>query len=282
MFNKKQNENEKKKQNENEKQNKKQNENENEKKKQQIILNRVRQIMKIPYPLKKSHNSIIPLNIYQTWHTKDLPINMLESINLIKKLNPRFNHYLFDENDCREFIKNNFEDDVLNSYNNLIPDAYKADLWRYCILYKNGGIYLDIKYKPINNFRFISMTEKEYFVLDSDNKRIYNALIVCLPGNKILLKAINQIVQNVKNKFYGNDVLDPTGPGLLVEYFKNEEKSKFEMKHKFYFSFENRVIFFNNCIILKSYTGYLEDCKKYKNKERYSKLWNKKQIYNDI
>jgi hypothetical protein len=67
---------------------------------------------------------------------------MFQSVNNIKKKNPRFKYYLFDDNDCREFIKNNYSDKILNAFNSLIPGAYKADLWRYCILYKYGGIYI--------------------------------------------------------------------------------------------------------------------------------------------
>jgi mannosyltransferase OCH1-like enzyme len=119
-----------------------------------------------------------------------------------------------------EFIKENFSEDVLNAYNSLIPGAYKADLWRYCILYKQGGIYIDVRYFPYNGFKFINLTEKEHFVLDLPScntgiSGIYNALMVCLPGNEILLKAINQIVENVSTKYYGNCWLEPTGPLLL-------------------------------------------------------------------
>ena len=48
----------------------------------------------------------------------------------------------------------------------MVPGAYKADLWRYCILYIYGGIYIDIKLEPINGFRFRELLDKEYFVLD--------------------------------------------------------------------------------------------------------------------
>ena len=40
--------------------------------------------------------SIIPLNIYQTWHTKQLPPLMLQNSQQIKQNNPEFNYYLFD------------------------------------------------------------------------------------------------------------------------------------------------------------------------------------------
>ena len=226
-----------------------------------------------------NYNPVIPLNIYQTWHTKNLPPKMLQSVNLIKNLNPRFNYQLFDDNDCREFIKNNFDQSVLHAFNSLIPGAYKADLWRYCVLYKNGGIYLDIKYRPLNNFRFIIMTEKEHWVLDVDNIGIYNALMVCKAGNEILLKAINKIVENVKNKFYGSNPLEPTGPLLLSKLFNLGEKQMFDMTHSFYNSYENRFIHFNNYIIFKSYSGYLREHTNNKKVGHYHDLWLKKRIY---
>jgi mannosyltransferase OCH1-like enzyme len=235
--------------------------------------------IKIPYPLKENYNPVIPLNIYQTWHTKLLPPKMDETVNLIKKLNPRFNYQLFDDNDCREFIKNNFDMDVLNAFDRLIPGAYKADLWRYCILYKNGGIYLDIKYRPLNNFRFINMTEKEHWVLDADNFAIYNALMVCKPGNEILLNVINRIVVNVKNKYYGNSFLEPTGPLLLSTFFNQTEKQMFDMKHFEIINSDSKVILYNNYIIFKSYNGHINDRNKYSKTRHYSDLWNMKQIY---
>ena len=100
------------------------------------LYNEYKKKLKISYPLKENYESVIPLNIYQTWHTKRVPPKMFETINLIKNLNPRFNYQLFDDNDCREFIKNNFEPKVLHSFDSLIPGAYKADLWRYCIYIK--------------------------------------------------------------------------------------------------------------------------------------------------
>jgi mannosyltransferase OCH1-like enzyme len=224
-------------------------------------------------------NSVIPFNIFQTWHSKKLPPLMYHAIKIIKQNNPRFNYYYFDDADCREFIKNNFEKDVLDAFDSLIPGAFKADLWRYCILYKKGGIYLDIKYIPVNGFKFIYLTQKEHWVLDVDGKGIYNAFIACKPNNPILLKAINQIVKHVKYKYYGNNRLDVTGPLLLAKYFTKEEKQNFDMKHFFINSLSNRFIKLNDSIILKSYPGYLFESNKYKKTDYYGTLWKQKMIY---
>jgi mannosyltransferase OCH1-like enzyme len=243
------------------------------------LYNEYRKKLEISYPLKENYNPVIPLNIYQTWHTKILPPKMFKTINLIKNLNPRFNYQLFDDDDCREFIKNNFDIAVLNAFNSLIPGAYKADLWRYCVLYINGGIYLDIKYRPLNNFRFITMTEKEHWVLDADKNGVYNALMVCKPGNEILLKAINKIIENVKNKYYGNSFLEPTGPLLLSSFFSTNEKNLFDMKHNEVFDSNSKIIQYNNYIILKSYTNHINERIKYSKTKHYSELWNSRKIY---
>ena len=234
------------------------------------------------FPLKSHYNSIIPLNIFQTWHTKHLPSSMGESIQTIKNCGTEFSYELYDDNDCRNFIEQYFDLDVLNAFDTLIPGAYKADLWRYCVLYIKGGIYIDIKYKPINGFKFIALTEKEHWVLDADKNGIYNALIVVKKENQILLKAINQIVKNVRNNFYGNNCLEPTGPLLLANYFTNKEKQALDMKHTYYGSFNNRFILYNNFHVLRNYNGYTMEHNQNQKVAHYSILWSQKQIYKKI
>jgi mannosyltransferase OCH1-like enzyme len=235
--------------------------------------------MKVPYPMKTVYNCVVPPNLFQTWHTKNLPPLMASAVNKLRQNNPRFNYQLYDDNDCREFIKNNFDGNILNAFDGLIPGAYKADLWRYCVLYKLGGIYLDIKYTPSNHFKLINLLEKEHFCLDIDNNGIYNAIIVAKPGNPILLQAINQIEEHVRNKYYGNRCLEPTGPELLARYFSREDKNRMDLKHNFHLSLNYRFILFNNYYIFKSYTGYLDEHSQHKKVEHYSILWNNKAIY---
>ena len=213
--------------------------------------------LNIHYQLNPTYNSIIPLHLY-TCH-------------------------LYDEEDCRTFIKHNFEPDVLDAYNSLIPCSYKSDLWRFCVLYINGGIYMDIKFKCVNNFKFIALTEKEHFVRDRPENSAYTALIVTLPQNTIMRKCIYQIVENVKKKYYGNNPLYPTGPNLLGKYFTKEELHSMKMYFKDSF-IENKLNKFyivkGDRIILTYYDGYREEQSKTQKLKHYSQLWNDKNIYN--
>jgi mannosyltransferase OCH1-like enzyme len=204
---------------------------------------------------------------------------MKENYDYLVESNPKITFHLYDENECHEFIKNHFEPDVLWAYESLIPCSYKSDLWRFCVLFINGGIYMDIKYRCVNGFKFIALTEQEHFVRDAVCSDVYTALIVTLPENKVLLNCIRQIVDNVKNKYYGTNCLHPTGPGLLGKNFTQEEKNSMEMYHSFLESNNKYYIVKSDRIILMFYDGYREEQKKNQKLKHYSELWNERNIY---
>ena len=242
------------------------------------------------FKLKEKYNSVIPLNVYTCWHTKELPPLMKRNYEKLISDNPKMTFHLYDETECREFIEKHFKSDVLEAYDSLIPCSYKSDLWRYCVIFINGGIYMDIKFGCVNNFRLISLTEKEYFVRDRDPPGgTLTGLIVCKPGNIILFNCIRQIVNNVQRKFYGDDALCPTGPGLLGLFSSKREKKQMTMyfenatangRDNFYIGFNNG---FNNglndVIILKMYDEYRDEQKLYQKNSYYANLWNEKKIY---
>jgi mannosyltransferase OCH1-like enzyme len=237
-------------------------------------------------------NEQIPINIFQTWHSKILPPSMRESSNAIKELNPEFNYYLFDDNDCRLFLQSNYDKDVLDAYDNLIPGAYKADLWRYCVLYKFGGVYLDIKYIPIDNFKLLDLINEEHFCNDLPNPKragpykqgIYNAFMVCKPGNQILKHCINKCVENCQNKFYGNSALEITGPTMMVQFFDNNELKKCEdLYHTYHEGLY--LIIYNKKPIMKIHPNYRKEQsdKRYQKNGyiSYTQLWFKRQVFSN-
>jgi hypothetical protein len=260
------------------------------------IYDKLKTIKSTNFIIKDSYNSVIPLNIYLTWGIKELPIKMQENVDRMKKVNPEFNIQLFDDCDCREFIKNNFSENILTAFDTLKPGAYKADLWRLCILYINGGIYIDIKFNCINNFKFIAFTEKEHLVLDrpghwkEGNIGLHNALLVAKPKNNLLLRCINKISKNVKNKNYDYLDLYPTGPGLLgEEYIKMLREKELTMNiqvelDKLDLCFDilgKEQIIFNNVSILEFYKEYRDEQKLFAKTLTYSEIYKFKQIYNE-
>ena len=221
----------------------------------------------------------IPLKIFQTWETKNLPKNMKLASESLRKCNPEFEYYLYDDKDCETFIKNNYSFEVLNAFNTLIPGAYKADLWRYCILYFYGGIYVDIKFKSNNKFKFIDLINKDYYVKDikASFNGIYNGLIISKQRNDKLLECIEQIVSNTKLKFYGDSYLHVTGPKLFDQFFSNDEKKNLVLQLRIINDKHN--ICFGKDIILSEYKEYRDEQRKTNSKGHYASLWIKRNIY---
>jgi len=234
---------------------------------------------------EKKDNAIIPFKIFQTWHSINLPRGMKEAINKLKKNNPEFEYIFHDDNQCREFIGNNFPDIVLYAFDNLIPGAYKADIWRYCILYIFGGIYVDIKFEPVGDYKFLDLVDNEYYVLDRPNPfgvSIYNGLMVMKPKNEILKLALNQIIKNVTNKIYDSSPIYISGSGLLGNLLHANDsydnicynyKLKFSKCGNYIVSIEDG----NN--LLKMYTNYREEQKKSSKILNYDTLWHSRKIY---
>ena len=55
------------------------------------------------------------------------------------------------------------DSDVLNAFDMLKPLAYKADLARYCLIYKLGGWYADISLKPVVGLSIDDSIDFVYF-----------------------------------------------------------------------------------------------------------------------
>jgi mannosyltransferase OCH1-like enzyme len=250
--------------------------------KKYILQYRKEIFYRTPFILSKQHyNNIIPLKVYQTWYTKNLPEKMKERNDLLKNQNPAFSFELYDDNDCRNFIQDNFSSDVLFAFDNLIPGAYKADLWRLCILYINGGIYIDIKLACENGFKLIELTENEHLVKDRINPlSIYNTIMVCKRGNQLLWDGIQEIVKNVKNKYYGSNPLEPTGPLMLGKLIlKNKYPVNIDMEH---YKKGGHIIYKNRFVLSTNYDEYNNDKNtlyKKNNIKHYHYMWHEKNIY---
>ena len=239
---------------------------------QEMIL----QTRKYPY-LKYDYHPVIPLKVYMTWHTKVLPPKMQANLNRLKCDNPKFEFIIYDDNDCREFIKNNFSNEVLWAFDKLNPGAYKADLWRLCILYKYGGYYLDIKYGCINGFKLVDLSEKEHFTMDRPAQHIYNAIMICKQNNPFLMKCIEKIIHNIKTNYYGPSPLYPTGPGMLGQVIlENGYNLNVDIRHPNH----GKFIVHKGVGILKPYDGYLEEREQFKRTDHYTPIWYRRQIYN--
>jgi mannosyltransferase OCH1-like enzyme len=248
------------------------------------------QIIKDEQPRK------IPKVIIQTWETKDIDKCELGfSKKALMKLNPGFDYKLFDVNERREFIKDNFNERVLNAYDKMKAKAFQCDIWRYCYLYINGGYYFDIKTVPLKPL-YVTYTKDYEMLLVTEHAgiSIFNGIMATMPGHDYFKFLIMACVLNIENNFYGNEPLDITSPRLcykiLNQYMNNPEniilKDEYEnicfmeltdkLEHQILLPKTNLLVFYR---IFSSYY------KKFINKDdplHYNNLWINREMYNNI
>ena len=137
--------------------------------------------------------SKIPKVIYQTYIDKTLIPDKVY-IN-IKKYADGYQHIIYDDNECLEFIKKYYTKDVVDRFTKL-KGPHRADLFRYCILYLKGGIYLDIKthlIKPLD--QIFNQRNTMYTVLARSRNKLYQGVIATPKYNPLFLDLIRFMVK---------------------------------------------------------------------------------------
>ena len=234
--------------------------------------------------------SNVPLVLYQSWHTNQVPTKMKESIYTLIQMNPECDYYLYSDETSLRYLEEEYDDDVVSAFNTLKPGAYKSDLWRYCILYKKGGIYLDIKLQSVKPLAPIIEANPTIFVRDwpgscTEEIGIYNAFMAAPPNNPIFKFCIDDIVNSCKMKLYKNGVLDITGPCLLGQMIKEHislehiERLPFKMIWFRNPPTNDVEIQYNGDVIIKSYKEYREEQKSFQKTRHYGEMWMSRDVY---
>ena len=156
----------------------------------------------------------VPKHIILTAPDKDsLHPKIIKNIEGLKMKNPEWNILIYDDQEIYKFIKENFSEFYLETFNSINPKLgpARADLFRYLYIFKNGGVYLDIK----SSFKgsFVDLIDSnDKFIVSSWGKThqgwgIYRELgkikefqqwfIISAPQNPILKFIIDKCLLNL-------------------------------------------------------------------------------------
>jgi inositol phosphorylceramide mannosyltransferase catalytic subunit len=237
----------------------------------------------------------IPKKIYRCYSTREGIEKFNKVFEITQERMPKFEQIKFDDIEIDKYIKDNYSSRIYNAYKKINPDygASRADLFRYLIIYKEGGVYMDIKSGPNKNIGdlfeeknklLVSLGSnyipnyipkhhvKELFSMDDDwsfitgvkNGSEWQQFIIASPkGNPILGKVIKQVITNIEegNDYYNHgkySVLAMTGPivySLVIEKYKNIYKDKIKFYYKEYDKhFSHSLIDYKKIMLNKHYS----------------------------
>ncbi len=87
----------------------------------------------------------IPQVVYQTWDSTLFGRTHFSGLTKFRRLNPEYDFHIFSSDEMDGFMCRHYGDqDIYDVYKCAQFPAMRADIWRYCIVYKFGGFYFDI------------------------------------------------------------------------------------------------------------------------------------------
>ena len=181
--------------------------------------------IKTATPAQTAARKQIPRRIVQSWVNRDLTEGMLALTKSHTRLNPGYAYVFYDDKECRGFIEKRFHPTVLLAYDAMTTAAFKADLFRYCELYVNGGWWFDLDTLSVGAIDTIVPTAAQFACAkdfeepfgDDQRYALYQAVLGSAPRHPVLEKAIRKVCYNVSlgARAASLGALDVAGPLLL-------------------------------------------------------------------
>ena len=205
----------------------------------------------------------IPKIIHQIYlqGESNIPENIKQSIAQLRQKNAGWEYRFYDEPMILNYILNHYGQETLDTYLSIQPEyaAARSDLFRYLVMYKEGGVYLDLKSSCSKPFDLILNDDDEFIICSWENEKgqkyqgygINKHLkylkhgeyqqwnIICKANSPFLKAVIEEVTYRIKNytpmKYHvgRKGVLNTTGPvpySLAIENLiqNNQFKYRYE------------------------------------------------------
>ena len=126
----------------------------------------------------------------------------------------------YDDDECLAYLDSHAPKRVVEKYLELEMPAHRADLFRYVVMYREGGVYLDIKTVLVRHLDEVFPDQQQlYTVLSKRSGYIHQGVLASPPRNRVFLKLINLLVKTPRFKGQGT-VLSKWDKGLYLSFTK--------------------------------------------------------------
>lgn len=185
------------------------------------------------------YNKVIPKLIFRVHEAtySELHPTFKEILNRTVQSNPEYSVVYFGKRDRLDFI-NRFYPEYLEAYNDTIPGAFKADIFRQLVAYRYGGIYNDLTIDYLVPIGEIVRDNDQFVgVVSYNTNNLWNGFFACYERCPSIGHMIVTMMNKVYYQQYGNHVLSITGPVQLGNAFKQyyyNERGNFTDRYERY------------------------------------------------
>jgi len=147
---------------------------------------------------------VIPKIIWQTheWDYKDLPINFRRATMTWRNLNPSWEYRYVSSAERAKQVRAYSEEAYL--FYSFTDKVTQADLWRYIVLLKNGGVYADMDSVCSTPLDYVlksaPLPPQTRFIATGldENGRINNANFACIKDSEVLEQLLLKVLEQYR------------------------------------------------------------------------------------
>ena len=132
--------------------------------------------------------------------------------------NPGYQRKHHSDAEAPDYIRERCGEDTAKAYECLAPPAYRADLFRFCALFSEGGVYLDsdmLPPVPLEELYDPCATATVGHDRPQGRPRKRMKILAGVAGAPIFGCMVRTIVRNVSHRFCPDNALAITGPMAL-------------------------------------------------------------------
>jgi mannosyltransferase OCH1-like enzyme len=163
-----------------------------------------------------SGEPLIPKKIHQVWIGGKMPDEYQRFSDSWQKHHPGWEYKLWGDRDASEFGMHN------KAFFDAAPtNGQKSDIFRYEILRRYGGIYIDTDFeclKPFDDLMYLNFFTSSGY---TGNLELYIGIIACVPNHPIIESCVLDM-KGVHNYNTTMDVFNTTGSYYFTKCFLKE------------------------------------------------------------
>jgi mannosyltransferase OCH1-like enzyme len=198
------------------------------------------------------------------------------------------NYRLWNFENSRDFLSSYYPKNVSQAFDTLNAFAYKADIIKFCLINTFGGIYADLS---INRLKTFSTLGRDMVLFRDGNSdrtswKAISGFFYSKPNNPILSEAIEQIIFNVRNKYYGHDPHFIGGPSVFGRAIaKYGTEADLLIGQYWWFKYRrNKFVLPGNQVVARGKRGgaYKGGISGIPGGNNYNEMWSARTVYGEI
>lgn len=179
---------------------------------------------------------MIEKNVLLYWHSPSVPVEVQEIVKEFETQWPECSVVFLTDETAREFLRFEYGQTVESAFQACRIPAMRSDFLRLAWIFKCGGMWIDMKFRPRNFPQELFSSEKSFICCKWFHGEIVNGVFLASRENPVLGNIFDAALLNIAHR-RGNNIHSITGPALWRKLLSKQTEERIQiLDHDYLFS----------------------------------------------